>query len=158
MKKWILSAALLISTAGVQAQEIFNTLLEKSSQVVNTNDVNDYNTKINYFYFTALNYMKTQAKPQDAAQYKILDEQALAMQSYVTDFVAWISKTKDEDLRRKGIEVFVKASTEHPFFKDKDTETTESFINDTNYITPFSLDTDWIAAHQAVNKELKKLK
>ena len=79
MKKWILSAALLLAAGGLQAQEVFDTLLEKASQVVNTNDVNDYNTKINYFYFTALNYMKTQARPQDAAQYKVLDEQALAM-------------------------------------------------------------------------------
>ena len=51
MKKWILSAALLLAAGGLQAQEVFDTLLEKASQVVNTNDVNDYNTKINYFYF-----------------------------------------------------------------------------------------------------------
>ena len=69
MKKWILSAALLLSASYMQGQEVFNTLLEKASHVVNTNDVNDYNTKINYFYYTALNYMKSQAKPENAAQY-----------------------------------------------------------------------------------------
>ena len=157
MKKWILSVALLISASGMQAQEIFNTLLNKASQVVNENDANDYNTKINYFYFTALNYMKTKVKPQDVAQYKVLDEQALAMQTYVTEFIGWISRTKDADLRRKGIELFVKTSISHPFFDDKDSETTGSFIDDTNYITPFSLDTDWVKAKSIVDKELPKL-
>ena len=158
MKKWILSAALLMAANCLQAQEVFNTLLEKASEVVNTNDVNDYNTKINYFYLTALNYMKTQANPQDAAQFKVLDEQALAMQAYVTDFISWMSKTRDEDLRRQGIQLFIDASAEHPFFNDQDKETTDSFINDSNYITPFSLDTDWMAAHQAVKENLEKLK
>ena len=158
MKKWILSAALLVSANCIQAQEVFDTLLEKASRVVNTNDVNDYNTKINYFYFTALNYMKSKAKPQDAAQYKVLDEQALAMQAYVTDFIAWISRTKDEQLRRKGVELFARTSAGHPFFNDKDFETVGSFIDDPNYITPFSLDTDWVAAHDKVKKELAKLK
>lgn len=158
MKKWILSAALFVSASCIQAQEVFNTLLEKASEVVNTNDINDYNTKINYFYFTALNYMKSQAKPQNTAQYKVLDEQALAMQAYVTDFIAWISQTKDEERRRKGVEVFVKTSADHPFFNDKDLETVSSFIDDSNYITPFSLDTDWVTAHKEVKKELAKLK
>lgn len=158
MKKWILSAALLLAAGGLQAQEVFDTLLEKASQVVNTNDVNDYNTKINYFYFTALNYMKTQARPQDAAQYKVLDEQALAMQAFVTDFIGWMARTKDEDLRLRGINLFIEASADHPFFGDKDKETTESFVGDSNYITPFSLDTDWVTAHAAVKEELEKLK
>lgn len=158
MKKWILSAALLLSASYMQGQEVFNTLLEKASHVVNTNDVNDYNTKINYFYFTALNYMKSQAKPENAAQYKILDDQALAMQAYVTDFIAWMSQTKDTELRRKGIELFITTSAEHPFFNDKDVETIGSFINDPNYITPFSLDTDWVTALKEVKKGLSKVK
>ena len=50
MKKWILSAALFMAANCMQAQDVFNTLLEKASHEVNTNDANDYNTKINYFY------------------------------------------------------------------------------------------------------------
>ena len=104
MKKWILSAALFMAANCMQAQDVFNTLLEKASHEVNTNDANDYNTKINYFYLTALNYMKTKAAPQDIAQWKVLDEQALAMQAYVTDFIGWMSRTRDEELRRRGIQ------------------------------------------------------
>lgn len=158
MKKWILSAALFMAANCMQAQDVFNTLLEKASHEVNTNDANDYNTKINYFYLTALNYMKTKAAPQDIAQWKVLDEQALAMQAYVTDFIGWMSRTRDEELRRRGIQTFIEASAAHPFFDDKDTETTESFVDDSSYITPFSLDTDWIAAHEAVKEALAKLK
>ncbi len=158
MKKWILSAALFMAANCMQAQDVFNTLLEKASHEVNTNDANDYNTKINYFYLTALNYMKTKAAPQDIAQWKVLDEQALAMQAYVTDFIGWMSRTCDEELRRRGIQAFIEASAAHPFFDDKDTETTESFVDDSSYITPFSLDTDWIAAHEAVKEALAKLK
>lgn len=159
MKKWIFSAALLIMTANcIQAQEVFDTLREKASHIVNTNDVNDYNTKINYFYLTALNYMKMKASPQDATQWKILDEQALAMQAYVSEFIGWMSRTQDADLRRRGIQLFIDTSAEHPFFNDKDTETTQSFVSDSDYLTPFSLDTDWVAAHAAIKEALGKLK
>lgn len=159
MKKWIFSAALLIMTANcIQAQEVFDTLREKASHIVNTNDVNDYNTKINYFYLTALNYMKMKASPQDATQWKILDEQALAMQAYVSEFIGWMSRTQDADLRRRGIQLFIDTSAEHPFFNDKDTETTQSFVSDSDYLTPFSLDTDWVAAHASIKEALGKLK
>ena len=80
------------------------------------------------------------------------------MQAYVTDFIGWMSRTRDEELRRRGIQAFIEASAAHPFFDDKDTETTESFVDDSSYITPFSLDTDWIAAHEAVKEALAKLK
>lgn len=158
MKKWILPTVLFVTANYIQAQEVFNTLLEKASYVVNTNDVNDYSTKINYFYLTALNYMKTKADPHDTAQWKILDEQALAMQTYVSDFIDWMSRTRDEKLRRRGIQFFIDASAGHPFFNDKDTETTQSFVSDPAYLTPFSLDTDWMAAHATVKEALAKLK
>ena len=63
MKKWILSAALFMAANCMQAQDVFNTLLEKASHEVNTNDANDYNTKINYFYLTALNLHENESCP-----------------------------------------------------------------------------------------------
>lgn len=157
MKKWIIIGFLIAFSAQIQAQETYNTLLNQAAVAVNTHDANDYTTKVNYFYLTALNYMISEMKPQDAAQYRILDEQALAMHRFVSRFIDWISHTPHEKLRRKGIKAFLKHGSSHPFFNDKDKETTLSFIGDPNYITPFSLDTDWVAANQGVDKTLNRL-
>lgn len=157
MKRWIIIGAFVSFATCMQAQDVFNTLLNQAAVTVNTHDANDYTTKVNYFYLTALNYMKSEARPQNATQYKILDEQALAMRQFVTRFINWISHTPNEKLRRKGIRLFLKHGSSHPFFKDKDKETIYSFIGDPNYITPFSLDTDWVTAYQAVEKKLAKL-
>lgn len=155
MKKWIFILALL-STPALQAQEVFNTLLDKAWQVVNTKDANDYEAKINYFYVTALNYMKGKIGQADEVQYKIMDEQAIAMQNYVTDFFKYMGTVKDEDERRKVISLFIETSVDNSFFNDKDDETTESFINDSNYITPFKLDTDWVTAYKEIKKKMQK--
>ena len=114
MKKWIFILALL-STPALQAQEVFNTLLDKAWQVVNTKDANDYEAKINYFYVTALNYMKGKIGQADEVQYKIMDEQAIAMQNYVTDFFKYMGTVKNEDERRKVISLFIETSVDNPF-------------------------------------------
>ncbi len=158
MKKYIILLTLLtFSFSGIQAQEIFHTLLDKANTIVNENSINDYNTKVYYFYSTALNYLQTKIKPKNTAQYQILDEQALAMQTFVSNFIKWMAETKDTSLRKKGIQIFINASADHPFFNDKDKETVESFINDPNYITPFRLDTDWVTASQVVQAKLSAI-
>lgn len=156
MKKWILMLMVFSSVSCLKAQEVFNTILEKATSVVNSEDRNDYNTKISYFYYTELNYMKNKAKASNQAGFKILDEQAYAMQEFVTDFFKQMAMASD-DKRKNVITVFINASLENPLFDDKDTETTQSFISDPKYITPFSLDTDWVAAHKAAKKTLKKM-
>ena len=156
MKKWILMLMVFSSVSCLKAQEVFNTILEKATSVVNSEDRNDYNTKISYFYYTELNYMKYKAKASYQAGFKILDEQAYAMQEFVTDFFKQMAMASD-DKRKNVITVFINASLENPLFDDKDTETTQSFISDPEYITPFSLDTDWVAAHKAAKKTLKKM-
>ena len=100
--------------------------------------------------------MKNKSKASNQAGFKILDEQAYAMQEFVTDFFKQMAMASD-DKRKNVITVFINASLENPLFDDKDTETTQSFISDPEYITPFSLDTDWVAAHKAAKKTLKKM-
>lgn len=156
MRKWMLLLMVLSSVSCLKAQEVFGTILEKATSVVNSEDRNDYNTKINYFYYTELNYMKNKAKAANEAGLKVLDEQAYAMQEFVTDFFKQMASAND-DKRKSVIDIYIKASLENPLFDDKDKETTLSFISDPEYITPFSLDTDWVTAHKAAKKALKKL-
>ncbi len=156
MKKWILLLMIVSSTSYIKAQEVFSMILENATNVVNTEDRNDYNTKINYFYYTELNYMKMKSKASNDAAYKVLDDQAYAMQEFVTDFFKQMAAVSD-DKRKDVVEAFIKASLGNPLFDDKDTDTTHSFISDPEYITPFSLDTDWVSAHKAAKKSLKKL-
>ena len=156
MKKWILILMIFSSVSYLKAQEVFNTMLEKATSVVNSEDRNDYNTKINYFYYTELNYMKNKSKASNQAGFKVLDEQAYAMQEFVTDFFKQMAAANDKN-RKNVIKIFVNATRENPHFDDKDNQTTLSFVSDPEYITPFSLNTDWIVAHKEAKKALKKL-
>lgn len=155
-RKGIILLTLLLSAPCLKAQEVFNALLEKAASAVHAESSDDYSTKINYFYYTELHYMKNKSKASNQAGYKVLDEQAYAMQEFVTDFFKQMAAA-DNDKRKSVIDIFIKASLGNPLFNDKDTETAHSFISDPEYITPFSLDTDWPTAHKAAKKALGRL-
>ena len=50
------------------------------------------------------------------------------------------------------ITVFRNASINHPLFNDMDKELILSYYNNENYLTRFSLDTDWVKALAVVRE------
>ncbi|MCI7309532.1 MAG: hypothetical protein MR536_01590, partial [Prevotella sp.] len=76
----------------------------------------------------------------------VLDVQAYAMYEFVNLFVKRLSEAKkktDKDIVKTR---FMNASINHSRFNDMDKDLVWSYYSNPNYITRFSLDTDWVKA------------
>lgn len=83
---------------------------------------------------------------------KMLNEQSYAMHEFLTLYMKRLTSTKKKTERDIIITVFRDASINNPLFNDLDKELVLAYYNNDNYITQFSLDTDWIKALEAVKK------
>ena len=64
-----------------------------------------------------------------------------------------LAKAKKKSERDIIITVFRDASINNPLFNDMDKELILAYYNNENYLTQFSLDTNWVKALEAVRKE-----
>ena len=137
MKKLLLIAVLSgMLFTNVKAQDVYNEILKTSLQVAE-NEKNDIETrKIATFKFDALNYMK-----QKYAMYQFIN--------YFCERISGASKKKDKEI---VMALFTNASLNNPMFNDTDKDLVLAYYNNENYITRFSLDTDWEKALQQVRK------
>ena len=83
---------------------------------------------------------------------KMLNEQSYAMHEFLTLYMKRLTSTKKKTERDIIITMFRDASINNPLFNDLDKELVLAYYNNDNYITQFSLDTDWIKALEAVKK------
>ena len=163
MKKLLLIAVLSgMLFTNVKAQDVYNEILKTSLQVAE-NEKNDIETrKIATFKFDALNYMKQKVIPEvlkDTTDLKTmnkvinqLNQQSYAMYQFINYFcerISGASKKKDKEI---VIALFTNASLNNPMFNDTDKDLVLAYYNNENYITRFSLDTDWEKALQQVRK------
>lgn len=159
MHKKILSLLfLLLSASALQAQEVYNFVLESAQRIINNPASGDTQVSIAQFKNTALVYLKNQA----FAQQKEVSEDFLNTQAYyMSEFVA-LFFSEVVEVQKKGKQVmentillFIEASLTHPLFPDTDEETTLCYVNDPASLTRFSLNTDWEKAYEAAKAELK---
>ncbi len=163
MKK-LLTAALLLLGLGqsATAQEVYNEVLAKAEAVVNDPKSDEVSLKIAHFKSTALRYLRTTAlqKNEDVTTF-FLDTQAYYMSDFLGRFFADLARHQnDSETDRKATVLrYVNASVGNPLFEDVDEETAEIFIEDKGNLTPFSLNTNWEKACQALDylKEEGKL-
>ncbi len=147
---------------GVAAQEIYNEVLTKAEAVVNDPKADEVSLKVAHFKSTALRYLRSTAlqKNEDVTTF-FLDTQAYYMSDFLGRFFADLTRHQNdsEDDRRATILHYINASVGNPLFKDVDEETAEIFIEDKGNLTPFSLNTNWEKACQALDylKEEGKL-
>ena len=83
----------------------------------------------------------------------MLNEQSFAMHEFVSLYLDRLAKAKKKQERDVIITVFRNASINHPLFNDMDKDLILAYYNNENYLTQFSLDTDWVKALAAVRKE-----
>lgn len=145
---------LMIGTS-CPAQQLYNEVLKQAEAVVNNPKSDDVSLKINHFKSTALRYLKNTAlKEMETVTEQFLDVQAYYLSDfigkYIKDLVSMQSDT--EKARKARIIDYVNASVNNPLFKDQDEETTGCFIEDKDGLTPFSLNTDWKKASQALEQ------
>ncbi|MBQ2497070.1 MAG: hypothetical protein II509_00250 [Prevotella sp.] len=158
MKRMLMMAVMFCLTAmAANAQDVFKILLEESKKVANDKSKDIETRKIATFKFDALSYMAMQVRDdvlRDSTNLeffnqtmKMLNEQSMALQDFVTEFLKRYGSAKKKEDRELVMAVFRNASMGNPMYEDKDSDLVLAYYkNETNYITRFSLDTDWVKA------------
>ncbi len=139
----------MMGTCTMQAQEVYDYLLDKSEQIIDNPQSKDFDLKIAQFKVTAMRYFRKHIIQQEGSISSIwLDEQALALNEFVTNYLIELAKNSHatEKTRMKIVLKYCRASENHAMFKKVDKEEAEAFISDKGGYTPFSLNTNWVEA------------
>ena len=164
MKKIILMAVISLATATTaMAQDVFRILLDDAKSVADDRTKDIETRKIATFKYDELSYMAMKVRDdvlRDTTNLEffnktvtMLNEQSLAMHEYIQLYMERLAKAKKKSDRDIVITIFKDASINHPLFNDMDKELILSYFNNDNFITQFSLDTDWVKALEAVRKK-----
>ena len=147
--------AILCATAtGVQAQEIFNEVkkIEKQAETLANDTTKNINErKIACFKYDAIYYLIDKASQEDNFTEYELGEQTDALIEFVNLYVKRLANAakKDKELLKAK---FRTASINNSLFNDVDKEVVYSYVDNDNFITQFSLDTNWVKALEEVKK------
>ena len=151
MKKIILSLLVLMaSVASIQAQDLFKTVRDNATKVVNNPSSSDEEIQINQFKVTALNYLAMMVQKRGLKKDTFFyDSQAVNMTSFITDFQVNLEKARaiSPAKRMEIMKIYTDASKFNPLFKDTDKEKVNCYVDDKTTMTPFCLDTDWEKAY-----------
>ena len=97
MKKlFIIVLLLTVTKANINAQEIYDYLLDKSEQVINNPQSNNFDLKVAQFKATAMRYFRKNIIIQEGSISSTwLDEQALALNEFVTNYLVELSQSSN---------------------------------------------------------------
>lgn len=163
MKKILMTAVVLLLTASANAQDVFKLLLQDAKTVAEDKSKDLETRKIATFKYDELSYMAMQVRDdvlRDSTDLDffnrtvtMLNEQSFAMYEFIEFYFERLAAAKKKEERDIVITVFRNASINHPLFNDMDKDLILAYYNNENYLTQFSLDTDWVKALAAVRKE-----
>lgn len=147
MKKlFIILALVCMSVLSTSAQEIYDEVrrIEKDAKAFANDTKNNLEArKIATFKYDAIYYLIDKASQEPLFSEYELGVQTNAMIEFVNLFVNKLStlkKNKDKDMLKA---VFRTATINNSLFNDVDKEVIYSYVDNENFITQFSLDTDW---------------
>ncbi|WP_278819575.1 hypothetical protein [Leyella stercorea] len=147
MKKlFIILALVCMSVLSTSAQEIYDEVrrIEKEAKTFANDTKNNLEArKIATFKYDAIYYLIDKASQEPLFSEYELGVQTNAMIEFVNLFVSKLStlkKNKDKDMLKA---VFRTATINNSLFNDVDKEVIYSYVDNENFITQFSLDTDW---------------
>ena len=157
MKKIIVIAfTLLMGVQGIQAQEVFLEVMRMSREVAEDKSKDMAARRIATFKYDQLTYMYNKVLPvvlKDTTNTELitknmemLDQQAYAMYMFVHLFVEKLAKAKKDKERSDIMLTFKNASLNNPYFNDEDKEFVQAYVDHPDFITHFSLDTDFVKA------------
>ena len=98
--------------------------------------------------------MKTKEVMPDSAV-TVLDYQAFALYEFINLYMDKMGKTDKKKEKTTILNIFKSASINNPRFFDMDKPLVLSYYNNDNYLTQFSLDTDWVKALAEVRRMLR---
>lgn len=147
MKKlFIILTLVCMSVLSTSAQEIYDEVrrIEKEAKAFANDTKNNLEArKIATFKYDAIYYLIDKASQEPLFSEYELGVQTNAMIEFVNLFVSKLStlkKNKDKDMLKA---VFRTATINNSLFNDVDKEVIYSYVDNENFITQFSLDTDW---------------
>lgn len=163
MKRLLMTT--LIACVGVismNAQEVFKDMV-KTNQSIAADKSKDLEVrKIATFKHDALSYMAMKVRDDVLADTTNLEfakqiAQHLNEQSYsLHEFVNLYIKRLTAATKKKDREIvaaqFKNASLANPYYNDEDYDLVRAYCDNNNFITQFSLDTDWKKALEQVRK------
>ena len=156
MKRYILPiVAAWILGMSVSAQSLYKAVQDKAQSIVSTTKDADEKA-VGQYKLNALNYIMTVAQKEGRGNdVRLLDLQAVNMESFVDDFRefeakgAKISPAKRDEIVR----CFTTASFAHPLFQNEP----PLVDGGAGALLPFSLNTDWEQAYDQAETIAKKV-
>ena len=160
MKKCLLLVVFLCSSAlSLQAQQVFDIVMDNASRTVNNPTSSFSQVKLAQFKKTALTYMRQQEAADSLIDFRVLDNQAFYLSQFITlylkEFIKYSTSADGQQLS-SVVKLFIKASLDCPMWNDSDIATTQAYVGDNEELTPFSLDTDWQKAYEEAQFLLKQ--
>lgn len=146
MKKLFLILALVCMSVGASAQEIYNEVkrIEKEVKAFANDTSKDLEArKVATFKYDAILYLITKGSQEERFSEYELGVQTNAMIEFVNLFVSRLSEIKKDKDKEMLKAKFRTATINNSLFNDVDKEVIYSYVDNENYITQFSLDTDW---------------
>jgi len=147
MKKQLL--ILLFSAlchAPLPAQQIFNEVktIQQSFLTIKQDRAKPMSErKVASFQYDAIEYMLYKGHEDSTFSERQLGNQTIAMTTFVKLYLKRLSEAKNKQKKALVISRFRMASVNNSLFHDMDKDLAEAYLNNTKFVTPFSLDTDW---------------
>ncbi|MBR6262606.1 MAG: hypothetical protein IKR05_05250 [Prevotella sp.] len=156
MKRILFLLSVLSIVVAANAQEAYNEAIRMAKAVADDTSKSLEERKIATFKKDALYYLGSQSyKLTPDSSVTVLDHQALALFQFINLFQGRYLMAAKKD-RPAIIEQFKRVSLAHPRFHDPNKEYVLAYITNAGYITQFSLDTDWVAAYNAIRRKMQK--
>lgn len=167
---WIVAMAFMsLTTIKAQEQTRVHEQIYRSSFKVAANKSEDTNVrKIASFKVDAISYLKSKTLERitddtntlKAEEIKSLNNRLDSMAYFMYDFVNLFTKEYTKAATAKDqawiMKIFRDASLNHPLYKDEDKELVLSYVNNSGYLTQFSLDTNWVDALAEAKGKLRQ--
>lgn len=133
-------------------EEVAN--IERKELAIKNDTSKDLETrKVASFKADAIYYLMMKAGETDGFTDIELGSQTNAMIDFVNLFVSKYASAKKKSEREVLMARFKNASIENSLFGDPDKETVMAYVDNSKYITQFSIDTDWVKALEAVKSK-----
>lgn len=169
MKKLLIIAVLItFALSTTHAQRVYKQIYDAAYKIASDPKEDVDVRKVESFKVDAVTYLNTKTlsilsekektlKPNEVAHLNNqLDSMAYFMYDYVNLFTKEYGKAKNDKQRKQVVEMFRYVSMNTPLFNDPDQELVLSYYNREDYLTRFSLDTNWVLADLIVKDMLKE--
>ena len=155
MRTFLVSMLLLLTMAtNASAQEIYKEVkrIMQNQEVIKSDPKKTLDErKIATFKYDAIYYMMVKAGDNHVTAYE-LGNQTSAMIDFVNLYIKRLSMEKKKNQRDIIMSRFKKVTIENALFNDMDKDIIYAYVDNENFITQFSLDTNWVKALEEVRR------